>query len=374
MRVGTKMHEIFPATAKAAPGSSTQPLISICIPTYNFGAFIAETLASLEQQDLSGTEIVVLDSASTDNTQEVVASFACRLPNLRYIRTDKKLGIDRDMARVAAEAHGQFIWLFSADDVMRPDALALVKSYLKAEYDVLLCCHTNCDKEMNFLSNHPVIRAEPGDVFNLSDNAKRRDYFARAATTEAFVSFMSGVIFKSDTWRAVPLNEKFVGSCWAHVARFFEIMKMQEVMICFIGGPLLNKRGENDSFLQDSIVNRWRLGIEGFQSISEEFFGAGSDECTNVTRVLRTEFPIENFLALRLQLLRKKDFHEVEKLDALFRRLYVTGSSGAGLQATVYRLLGLFPPFLYPLFRRLIHVTGLKKGIGKFLDLALRVR
>ena len=133
------MHEYFPATAKAAPGSSTQPLISICIPTYNFGAFISETLESLEQQDLSGAEIVVLDSASTDNTQEVVASFACRLPNLRYIRTDKKLGIDRDMARVAAEAHGQFIWLFSADDVMRPDALALVKPYLKEEYDVLLC-------------------------------------------------------------------------------------------------------------------------------------------------------------------------------------------------------------------------------------------
>ncbi len=351
-----------------------QVLISICIPTYNFGAFIAETLASLERQDLSGAEIVVLDSASTDNTAEIVASFASRLPQLRYIRADEKRGIDRDMARVVAEAHGQFIWLFSADDVMHPGALATVKSHLKEDYDIMLCSHTNCDREMNFLSNHPVMRAEPGDVFNLSNGAARRDYFGRAITSEAFVSFMSGIIFKAETWRIVPLNERFVGSCWAHVARFFEIMTTQGVVICFLGGPLLDRRADNDSFLQNSAVDRWRLGIEGFQSISQEFFGAGSDECTNVTRVLRTEFPIENFLALRLQLLRKKDFHEVEKLDALFRRLYVTGSSKAALHATVYRLFGLFPPFLYPLFRRVIHVTGLKKGLGKIFDLVLRVR
>jgi len=368
------MTDIFQQASSPSAGSSNQVLISICIPTYNFGAFIAETLASLERQDLSGAEIVVLDSASTDNTAEVVASFAARLPQLRYIRADEKRGIDRDMARVVAEAHGQFIWLFSADDVMHPGALAAVKSHLKEDYDILLCSHTNCDREMNFLSNHPVMRAEPGDVFNLSDGAARRDYFGRAITSEAFVSFMSGIVFKAETWRAVPLNERFVGSCWAHVARFFEIMKTQGMVICFLGGPLLDKRGENDSFLQNSIVDRWRLGIEGFQSISQEFFGVGSDECTNVTRVLRTEFPIQSFLALRFHLIRKKEFQEVKKLDTLFRRLHVTGSSGAGLQATVYRLLGLFPPFLYPLFRRVIHVTGLKKGIGKFLDLALRVR
>ena len=374
MRAGAKMYEIFPATAKAAPGSSSQPLISICIPTYNFGAFISETLESLEQQDLSGAEIVVLDSASTDNTQEVVASFACRLPNLRYIRTDKKLGIDRDMARVAAEAHGQFIWLFSADDVMRPDALALVKPYLKEEYDVLLCSHTNCDKEMNFLSNHPVIRAEPGEVFDLSDNAKRRDYFARAATTEAFVSFMSGVIFKSDTWRTVPLNEKFLGSCWAHVARFFEIMKMQGVMICFIGGPLLNKRGENDSFLKDSVVDRWRLGIDGFQSISREFFGLTSDEHKNVTRVLRAEFRIQSFLALRLELFREKKVQEIAKLDKLFTELYGSAASEVWLQVAIYRFLTIVPISFLPLLKRAAHVTGIKVVIRKFLEFTARAR
>lgn len=368
------MHEAFPAIAKAAPGSSTQPLISICIPTYNFGAFIAETLESLEQQDLSGTEIVVLDSASTDNTQEVVTSFACRLPNLRYIRTDKKLGIDRDMARVAAEAHGQFIWLFSADDVMRPDALGLVKPYLKKEYDVLLCSHTNCDKEMKFLSNHPVIRAEPGEVFDLSDNARRRDYFARAATTEAFVSFMSGVIFKSDTWRTVPLNEKFVGSCWAHVARFFEIMKIQGVMICFIGGPLMNKRGENDSFLQDSVVDRWRLGIDGFQSISREFFGVTSDEHKNIMRVLRAEFPLQIFLALRLDLIREKKAQEIAKLDKLFTELYGSAVSEVWLQVAIYRFLTMVPISFLPLLKRVAHVTGIKVVIRKFLEFTIRAR
>lgn len=368
------MHEFVSETAKASAGSSTRPLISICIPTYNFGAFIGDTLDSLEKQDLSDVEIIVLDSASTDNTQEVVGSFARRLPNLHYIRTDQKLGIDRDMARVAAEAHGQFIWLFSADDVMRPDALGLVKSHLKDEYDILLCSHTNCDKEMNFLSNHPVIRAEPGEVFDLSDSAGRRDYFARAATTEAFVSFMSGVIFKSDTWRAVPLNERFVGSCWAHVARFFEIMKMQGVIVFFIGGPLLNKRGENDSFLQDSVVDRWRLGIEGFQSISREFFGPTSDEYKNVTRVLRAEFPVQSFLALRLDLIREKKVQEIAKLDKLFTRLYRSQGSKGGLHVATYRFLTMVPFSFLSLLKRVVQITGLKIVIRKIFEFQLRAR
>lgn len=58
MKAGARMHEFVSGTAKASAGSSTRPLISICIPTYNFGAFIGETLESPEKQDLSDVEII----------------------------------------------------------------------------------------------------------------------------------------------------------------------------------------------------------------------------------------------------------------------------------------------------------------------------
>lgn len=48
--------------------------LSICMPTYNFGKFIGETLESIMKQIPDGVEIVVLDGGSTDNTCDVVKS------------------------------------------------------------------------------------------------------------------------------------------------------------------------------------------------------------------------------------------------------------------------------------------------------------
>ena len=97
--------------------------LSVCIPTYNFGAFIGETLQSIAAQLQDGVEIVVLDGGSTDDTAEVVGAFAQRYPQIRYHRRPERGGIDRDMARTVALARGEYCWLFGADDTMRAGAL-----------------------------------------------------------------------------------------------------------------------------------------------------------------------------------------------------------------------------------------------------------
>ena len=43
--------------------------LSICIPTYNFGHTIGETLDSILTNNLDGVEIVILDGGSSDNTK-----------------------------------------------------------------------------------------------------------------------------------------------------------------------------------------------------------------------------------------------------------------------------------------------------------------
>ncbi len=58
--------------------------LSVCIPTYNFGRFIGETLDSIVRQATEEIEIVVLDGGSTDNTTEVVEGFRDTFPRLRY--------------------------------------------------------------------------------------------------------------------------------------------------------------------------------------------------------------------------------------------------------------------------------------------------
>ena len=47
-------------------------LVSIIMPSYNTGKFIAESIASVVAQTYTDWELIIVDDASTDNTDEVV--------------------------------------------------------------------------------------------------------------------------------------------------------------------------------------------------------------------------------------------------------------------------------------------------------------
>jgi len=83
-------------TGSHLSGAARVPL-SICIPTHNFGAFIGAALESIVSQARPETEIIVLDSASTDDTRQVVESFQRRYENVHYVYADRKNGIDSRM-------------------------------------------------------------------------------------------------------------------------------------------------------------------------------------------------------------------------------------------------------------------------------------
>ena len=51
------------------------PLVSVIIPTYNYGRYLGRALASLAAQDYRDLEIIVVDDGSTDDTADVVGRF-----------------------------------------------------------------------------------------------------------------------------------------------------------------------------------------------------------------------------------------------------------------------------------------------------------
>jgi abequosyltransferase len=264
--------------------------LSVCIPIYNFAKFIPETLDSILVQDGGGeVEIIVLDGGSTDNTAEILAEYQRKHPNINYVRQPQKGGIDRDMAKSVEPATGDYCWLFSGDDIMRPGALRRVLNEIQSGCDLYLCKHMEYYFYHDSWTEYPTVACEDDAVFELSDPRSRRDYFSKAVNTEAFFSFIGGIIVKRSTWNRVPLNEEFVGSCWGHVARLFELMA-GGLSIKVLSGALLDRRPDNDSFASGGMVNRYRIAIDGFYNIVNRFFGHDSVEAFHVRRVIRHEF------------------------------------------------------------------------------------
>jgi abequosyltransferase len=271
-------------------GSETPIKLSICIPTYNFGDFIGETLESVLSQIAEGVEVVVLDGGSTDQTPAVVGALQARFPALRYHRRGERGGIDRDMARTVDLARGEYCWLFSADDLMKPGSIPRMLEEVESGLDVYLCGLTLCTCDMRPLKDHRILDVPSGMTFDLGREDDRRVYFERAETTTAFFSFLGSVIFKKARWDAIPLDEHFVGSCWAHVARMFRMIPLG-LRVRYLAPAYLWKRCDNDSFMDAGLIRRFAITIDGYHRLARTFFAHDSWEAGHIRRVVTAEFP-----------------------------------------------------------------------------------
>jgi len=112
--------------------------LSICIATRNRAKFIGATLESILVQATEEVEIVILDGASTDNTEEIVRLYQDRFPRLRYFRQETNMGIDRDFTKSVELAHGDYCWLFCDDDLFKPGAIRVVLEALKNDYALVI--------------------------------------------------------------------------------------------------------------------------------------------------------------------------------------------------------------------------------------------
>lgn len=297
------------------------PKLSICIPTYNFGAFIGETLKSIVNQAPAGLEIVVVDGASTDDTRQVVSDWQKKFPSIRYFCLDRRGGIDRDMAKSVELANGEYCWLFSSDDIMKPGALELILGEIKSGLDVYLAGITLCDLSMRPIVDHKISRLTAPASFDLADREQRLEYFNLAETTTALFSFMGSIIIKRARWNEVPINEEFVGSCWAHVARIFSLIPTG-LTVRYLAKSLLDKRGENDSFMDKGIVHRFGIAVDGYHRLGATFFGPVSPEAFHIRRVVRNEFSPRVLLHFKMESIRTHRYEDLSLLKKLVDKLY----------------------------------------------------
>lgn len=95
-------------------------MVSVCIPAYNSGQYIAATINSLLIQSYKNLEIIVVDDGSSDDTVNVLK--AINDDKLRYITQTNR---GASAARNAAYKHssGDFIKFMDADDLLSPDCI-----------------------------------------------------------------------------------------------------------------------------------------------------------------------------------------------------------------------------------------------------------
>lgn len=317
--------------------------LSICIPTYNFGGFIGETLDSILPNIVDGVEVVILDGGSTDNTAEVVAQRARNRTDIHYHRQDVRGGIDRDIATVVSLAQGEYCWLFSADDIMKSGAVNKILNSISSKYDIYMCEQTLCTLKMDPIKEHPIFNGiSTVTLFDLGKPEDRLKYFKKARTSEAFFSFLSGPIFRRELWNSLEdIPDSFYDTCWALAGRLLSSVK-SGLKIYYLSENLLFKRGENDSFLERGVVNRLRISVDGFTHIAETIFGKDSTETYHIRRVIRNERTLFHLLILKKIVIESCNKEDIKELHEIVSRHYSNAGCINSLKFIIFRIAPLF--------------------------------
>ena len=116
---------------------TTQPYVSVVIPTYNHAKLLKKALDSVMAQTFEDWEAIVVNNFSADNTIEVVNSFAD--PRIKILNFSNNGVIAASRNHGLKEATGDFIAFLDSDDIWYPNKLLKCVEQASAGYQFI--CH-----------------------------------------------------------------------------------------------------------------------------------------------------------------------------------------------------------------------------------------
>jgi glycosyltransferase involved in cell wall biosynthesis len=134
---------------------SSEPLVSIIIPTFNRAHLIGETLESIRAQRYQNWECIVVDDGSSDNTDEVLKTYLKEDTRFQYYHrpADRPKGANACRNYGFEVSKGEFINWFDDDDIMLPEFIRMKIELFCPKLDYILCGVTYVDPDLNFVKD-----------------------------------------------------------------------------------------------------------------------------------------------------------------------------------------------------------------------------
>lgn len=132
--------------------------VSIVLPVYNGEKYLAESIKSILGQTFRNFELIVVNDCSTDSTERIVMEFLENDQRIRYIKNDVNSKLPRSINNGFAEATGKY-WTWTSDDnIMHPNMIEKLVSYLDSHdnVDLVYTDYNQIDETGRFLGSIAV--------------------------------------------------------------------------------------------------------------------------------------------------------------------------------------------------------------------------
>lgn len=95
--------------------TNINPRVSIQMCTYNRAHYIEKAIKSVLSQTFTNWELLILDDASTDNTEEVISKYLNDI-RIKYFKNESNLGIAGNRNKGLNDSKGEYIAVLDSDD------------------------------------------------------------------------------------------------------------------------------------------------------------------------------------------------------------------------------------------------------------------
>lgn len=107
-------------------------LVSVITPSYNSSKFIAQTIESVLAQTYENWEMIIVDDASPDNSNEIIEEYCKKDTRIKLTKLKKNCGPAMARNRAIEEANGRYIAFLDSDDIWLPKKLEKQIQFMKA--------------------------------------------------------------------------------------------------------------------------------------------------------------------------------------------------------------------------------------------------
>jgi len=153
-----------------------EPLVSVICLSYNHEKFVQEAIHSVIHQTYKNIEIIVVDDASNDRSQEIIQKLVIEFPFIQFLPIEKNFGNCKAFNLGFALSKGEYIIDFATDDIMMPERIAKQVNQFQSlpqDFGVAFSDATYVDEQGEVLRQHyeylfrkKLLREIPqGDVY-----------------------------------------------------------------------------------------------------------------------------------------------------------------------------------------------------------------
>jgi glycosyltransferase involved in cell wall biosynthesis len=187
----------------ASPFPKADKKLSICVSTYNRAHWLRVTIPLLikdMENHREDVEFIVVDNASTDDTELVMNSFEAT-SGIVYHRNERNVGMLGNLAVSSAYVSGDYVWILGDDDLVKPGTVAMIldalKGHPRTELLYINYAYTHFDSPEDLLKPDEIIeKATPiseGTITGFYEEIKEFTPF-----NENFFTAIYACVFRRD--------------------------------------------------------------------------------------------------------------------------------------------------------------------------------